>query len=175
MDKEEAKKIADYFYRVGQGNHQPFGIAFNKYWQETHPEKLGDFTLEEWERIAKLGDVLVEVVDSKEKRYLMNVIKDHVNGKEYFALYNNGATSKTNWRDSNTVSFNCRLIEDTRWRKNTGEQPLPDCVEVGYIMRNGSEGTMSVDEIDWRLTGADWNVLMYKIIGTEPTNNTGEG
>ena len=127
------------------------------------PERIGGLTIPEWQQLAELGDVLVEVLCGEiwVPKYLREV---HPTKDLHFSAYNNGATSIT-WTNSPHYKC-CRLIEDDRWRLNKGHQPVPDGVKVGCVTKGGRIIQLIAKNTSWSLNDGD-RIVAYRIIGVE--------
>lgn len=129
------------------------------------PERIGGLTIPEWQQLAELGDVLVGVSQGGKEwsvRYLKRI--DASTGPQFIS-YVDGRTSVTNNCNRELVWPHCRLIEDDRWRLNEGKQPVPNDVKLEIMERSGKKHIGLAMNYDWRLTGSDWNIIAYRIIG----------
>ena len=132
---------------------------------QPEPERIGGLTIPEWQQLAELGDVLVEVSQGGKEwsvRYLKRI--DASTGPQFIS-YVDGRTSVTNNCNRELVWPHCRLIEDDRWRLNEGKQPVPNDVKLEIMERSGKKHIGLAMNYDWRLTGSDWNIIAYRIIG----------
>lgn len=134
-------------------------------WKSTEepPEEIlyGGLSIPQWEQIALLGDVLVELKDG-DKRYLKRIIKT----SEPFICFTYGRTSET---EIDAIAWDTvRLIESTRWRPNPGHQPVPDKVIVEVTFLNGEKGQTVAKIYKWkRCSNNSYAIIAFRIIGTE--------
>lgn len=119
------------------------------------------YTTKEWQQLADLGDVLVEVWDAttRHHRYLQNVTD------AYFVTYNYGCTSLTTAERACIPWDHCRLLPDPRIRENTGTQPVPDKVHVIATQRNGDTRNKDAGVLDWTLSDKPDDIVHYSIQG----------
>ena len=133
------------------------------------PERIGGLTIPEWQQLAKLGDVLVEIEcknltdqTTQVGRYLRDI--DTKKHGCMFRVHEYGSTSKT--QKGSSWRYQCRLIEDDRWRLNEGKQPVPDGVRVEIVRGDGLLVRKLAKRSVWdNQTNEKAKIIAYRIIG----------